>query len=46
MAMRAGSMFERTKFYVRYEHFATAKEIVDELFNSPIIEEYENEKKR
>ena len=44
MAMRAGSMFERTKFYVRYEHLATAKEIVDELFNSPIIEEYENEK--
>lgn len=44
MAMRAGSMFERTKFYVRYEHLAMAKEIVDELFNSPIIEEYENEK--
>ena len=39
MAIKAGSMFERTKFYVRFEHRATAKEIVDELFNSPIIEE-------
>ena len=39
MAVRAGSMFERTKFYVRFEHLKTAKEIVDELFNAPVIEE-------
>ena len=35
MATIAGSMFERVKYYVRYEHLLKAKEIVDELFNSP-----------
>ena len=39
MAARAGSMFERTKFYVRSEHLKITKEIVDELFNAPVIEE-------
>ena len=39
MAMRAGSMFERVKLYVRYEHLAKAKEIVDEFFNSPTVTE-------
>ncbi len=34
MAMRAGSMFDRVKLYVRYEHLPKAKEIVEELFNS------------
>ena len=32
MAMRAGSMFERIRFYVRYENLAEAKQIVEELF--------------
>ncbi len=39
MAMRAGSMFERIKYYVRYEHLPKAKEIVEELFNSPTVTE-------
>ena len=39
MAVRAGSMFERTRFYVRVEHLKIAKEIVDELFNAPVMEE-------
>jgi len=37
MAMRAGSMFERVKYYVRYEHLSKAKQIVEELFNSPAV---------
>lgn len=37
MAMRAGSMFERVKYYVRYEHLLKAKEIVEELFNAPAV---------
>ena len=37
MAMRAGSMFERVRYYVRYEHLPKAKEIVEELFNSPAV---------
>lgn len=39
MAMKAGSMFERVKYYVRYEHLPKAREIVEELFNSPTITE-------
>lgn len=39
MAMRAGSMFERVRYYVRYEHLLKAKEIVEELFNPPIATE-------
>ena len=39
MAMRAGAMFERVKYYVRYEHLQKAKEIVEELFNSPTVTE-------
>ena len=39
MAMRAGSMFERVKYYVQYEHLLKAKEIVEEFFNSPIVTE-------
>lgn len=39
MAMRAGSMFERVKYYVRYEHLPKAKEIVEELFHSPAVTE-------
>jgi len=39
MAMRAGSMFERVKCYVRYEHLLKAKEIVEELFNSLAVSE-------
>ena len=35
MAMRAGSMFERIKFFVRYEHLEQAKEIAEDLFRSP-----------
>ena len=32
MSMRAGSMFERIKFFVRYQNLADAKQIVEELF--------------
>ena len=39
MAMRAGSMFKRVKYYVRYEHLPKAKEIVEELFHSPAVTE-------
>ena len=39
MAMRAGVMFERIKYYVRYEHLQKAKEIAEELFNSPTVTE-------
>ena len=35
MAMRAGSMFERVKFYVRFEHLEKGRAIVEELFESP-----------
>ena len=34
MAMRAGSMFERIKLYVRYDNLQRATEIVNELLNS------------
>ena len=34
MAMRAGSMFERIKCYVRYDHLPKAREIAEELFSS------------
>ncbi|MBQ9299239.1 MAG: DUF2007 domain-containing protein [Clostridia bacterium] len=34
MAMRAGSMFERIKCYVRYDNLQKAKEIVEGLFHS------------
>ena len=34
LAARAGSMLERIRFYVRYEHLAKAKEIIEELFPS------------
>ena len=37
MAMRAGSMFERVKYYVRYEHLSKASQIVEELFNAPAV---------
>jgi len=37
MAMRAGTMFERIRFFVRYEHLEQAKEIVEELFHSPAV---------
>ncbi len=33
MALRAGPMFERVRFYVFYKHLAQAKEIVDALFS-------------
>ena len=32
MAMRAGSIFERIRFFVRYQNLADAKQIVEELF--------------
>ena len=34
MALKAGSMLERIRFYVRYEDFSKAAEIVEELFPS------------
>ena len=34
MAMKAGNMFERIKFFVRYEHLKKAKELAAELFDS------------
>ena len=33
MAMKAGAVFERIKFFVRYEHLEKAKELVSELFD-------------
>ena len=35
MAMRAGSMFERVRLYVRFEHLEKGRDIVNELFDSP-----------
>ena len=35
MAMRAGPMFERIRYYVRYEHLSEAKQIAEELFPAP-----------
>ena len=32
MSMRAGSMFERIKIFVRYQNLADAKQIVEKLF--------------
>lgn len=32
MAIKAGSLFERMKFYVPYSHFEQAQDIVDSLF--------------
>ena len=34
MAARAGSMFERTKLYVRYDQLQSAAEIVSEILHS------------
>ena len=36
LAAKAGSMLERIRFYVRYEHLPRAKEIVEELFPSSV----------
>ena len=35
MAVKTGSMFERIRFYVRYEHLPQASEITEELFHAP-----------
>lgn len=32
MAIKAGSLFERIKFYVPYSHISQAQDIVDSLF--------------
>ena len=32
MAIKAGSLFERIKFYVPYSHIEQAQDIVDSLF--------------
>ena len=34
MAMKAGTLFERFRFYTRYEHLARAREILEELHSS------------
>ena len=39
MAMKAGNLFERIKFFVRYEHLEKAKELASDLFDSPDAEE-------
>ncbi len=39
MAMRAGAMFERIKYFVRYEHLEKAKGIAEELFHSSTVTE-------
>ena len=31
MAMKAGAIFERFRFYVRYEHLKKAKDLLDDL---------------
>lgn len=37
-ALRAGSQFERYKFFVPYSHFSYAKSIVDDLFSTSATE--------
>ena len=32
MAIKVGPMLERSRFYVRFEHLETARELTDELF--------------
>ena len=32
MAIKVGPMLERSRFYVRFEHLETARELADELF--------------
>lgn len=39
MALRAGPMFETVRFYVFYRYLEDAKEIVEELFSSPVADE-------
>ena len=41
MAMKTGSMFERIRFFVRYEHLAQASEIADSLFSDSGAQEGE-----
>ena len=35
LAMQAGTMFERVRFFVRWDQLPQAKEIVEELFRTP-----------
>ena len=32
--MKAGAIFERFRFYVRYEHLEKARELLEEIRNS------------
>ena len=34
MAMKAGTMFERFRFYVRYEHLERAQKVMEEMFDA------------
>ena len=43
MAMQAGSMFERFRFFVRYEDLPDASALVDALFRAPIEAEQPEE---
>ena len=42
MSMRAGTMFERIKFFVRYENLSDAKQIIDGMCLDPRIGNYYN----
>ena len=42
LTSKMGTMFERTKFYVRYAHYRKAQELEEELFQAP-LEDHEEE---
>ena len=42
MAMQTGSMFEKFRFFVRFEDLQKASGIVDELFRAPAADEPED----
>ena len=41
LAIRAGAMFERIKFYVRYDDLTKAKDLADGMFGSDGSDEAE-----
>ena len=43
LAVISGPLFEWIKYYVRYDHLPRAKEIVEELFDSPSAETEQEE---
>lgn len=43
MAIKAGSMFERVKFYVPYSHMEQAQQLVDLLFSENLQADTESD---